>query len=127
VQSNAIRLADMPLDREVELSPDLHVKALRVPHRDEYSDTIAFVIRGPHASVGYLPDIDKWERWDVRVEDFLASVDVAFIDGTFYADGEIAGRSMAEIPHPFISETIARLSSASPELRAKVVLTHPNH
>ena len=56
-----------------------------------------------------------------------ARVDVAFIDGTFYADGEIAGRSMATIPHPFISETIARLSSAPAELRVKVVFTHLNH
>ncbi len=127
VETHAIQLVDMPLDREVELTPELHVSALRVPHRDEFSDTIAFVIRGPHASVGYLPDIDKWERWDVKLEDFLARVDVAFIDGTFFADGEIAGRSMKDIPHPCIAETIARLSSASPQLRAKVVFTHLNH
>ncbi len=127
VETHAIQLVEMPLDREVELTPDLHIAALRVPHRDEFSDTVAFVIRGPHTSVGYLPDIDKWERWDVPLEDFLARVDVAFIDGTFFADGEIAGRSMKDIPHPFISETIARLSSASPQLRAKVVFTHLNH
>ena len=127
VETHAIQLAEMPLDREVELAPDLHVSALRVPHRDEFSDTLAFVIRGPHASVGYLPDIDKWERWDVPLEEFLARVDVAFVDGTFFADGEIAGRSMKDIPHPFINETIARLSSASPKLRAKVVFTHLNH
>ncbi len=127
VETHAIQLVELPLEREVELTPELHVSALRVPHRDEFSDTVAFVIRGPHASVGYLPDIDKWERWDVPLEEFLARVDVAFIDGTFFAEGEIAGRSMKDIPHPFISETIARLSSASAQLRAKVVFTHLNH
>jgi pyrroloquinoline quinone biosynthesis protein B len=34
---------------------------------------------------------------------------------------------MAEIPHPFIAETLARLSGLAPELRRKVVFTHLNH
>jgi pyrroloquinoline quinone biosynthesis protein B len=75
----------------------------------------------------YLPDIDKWERWDVRLEDVLARVDVALLDGTFFADGELPGRSMAEIPHPFIVETLERLREAPAALRAKVVFTHLNH
>src|SRR4030095_11961243 len=59
-----------------------------------------------------LPDIDKGERWDAqgtKLEEVLAGVDVAYLDGTFFADGEVPGRSMAEIPHPFVRETIARL------------------
>ncbi len=127
VETQAIRIEELNPSLDVELAADLRVQALRVPHRDEFSDTVAFVIRGPQRSVGYLPDIDKWERWDLPLEEFLASVDVAFIDGTFYADGEIPGRSMSEIPHPFISETIARLENAPAALRAKVVFTHLNH
>lgn len=127
VESHAIALVDMPLDHEVELAPDLFVSALRVPHRDEFSDTLAFVIRGPRATLCYLPDIDKWERWDVQLEDLLGRVDVALLDGTFFADGEVAGRAMSGIPHPFMAETMQRLSSASKELRAKVVFTHLNH
>jgi len=127
VESRAIALSVMPLDREVELAPDLFVSALRVPHRDEFSDTLAFLIRGPHASVCYLPDIDKWERWDLRLEDLLARVDFALIDGTFFADGEVQGRAMSEIPHPFIVETLERLSAAPASLRAKVIFTHLNH
>jgi pyrroloquinoline quinone biosynthesis protein B len=127
VQTHAITLMDLPEGREIELASGLFVSALRVPHRDEFSDTVAFLIRGPHASVGYLPDIDKWERWDVRLEDFLARVDVALIDGTFFADGEVAGRAMNEIPHPFMVETLQRLAAAPAALRAKVVFTHLNH
>jgi len=127
VDSHAIALSEMPLDREVELAPDLFVSALRVPHRDEFSDTLAFVIRGPRASLCYLPDIDKWERWDVRLEELLARVDFALIDGTFFAAGEVTGRAMSEIPHPFIVETLERLSAAPASLRAKVIFTHLNH
>ncbi len=118
-----------PLDLEapLALSADLSVEMLRVPHRDEYSDTLAFLMRGPARSLLYLPDIDKWERWDRRIEDVLAGVDVALLDGSFFADGEIAGRSMAEIPHPFMVETIARLAALPPAERSKVRFVHLNH
>jgi len=127
VDTHAIELREMPLTGEVELAPDLHVSALVVPHRDEFSETLAFLIRGPHRTLLYLPDIDKWQRWDLRLEDVLARVDVALLDGTFFADGELPGRSMAEIPHPFVVETLERLRGAPPEVRAKVVFTHLNH
>ncbi len=127
VETGALELREISPERGVELSSGLRVSALRVPHRDEFSDTLAFVVRGPRRSLLYLPDIDKWERWELRLEDVLAEVDVALVDGTFYADGEIPGRAMAEIPHPFISETLARLASAPLELRRKVVFTHLNH
>jgi pyrroloquinoline quinone biosynthesis protein B len=127
VETHAIELREMPLTGEVELAPDLHVSALVVPHRDEFSETLAFVIRGPRRTLLYLPDIDKWERWELRLEDVLARVDVALLDGTFFADGELPGRSMAEIPHPFIVETLERLRDAPAALRAKVVFTHLNH
>ena len=127
VDTKAIELREMPLDGEVELAPDIHVSALVVPHRDEFSETLAYRIRGPRRTLLYLPDIDKWERWDLRLEDVLANVDVALIDGTFFADGELPNRPMAEIPHPFIVETLARLREAPAGLRAKVVFTHLNH
>jgi pyrroloquinoline quinone biosynthesis protein B len=127
VETRAIELREMPLAGEVELAPDLHVSALVVPHRDEFSETLAFVIRGPRRSLLYLPDIDKWERWELRLEDVLARVDVALVDGTFFEDGELPGRPMAEIPHPLIAETLERLRSAPAGLRAKVVFTHLNH
>jgi len=127
VSSGAIVLLDMPVGSEVELAPGLFVSALRVPHRDEFSDTLAYVIRGPHAALCYLPDIDKWERWDVSLEELLGRVDVALVDGTFFEDGEVAGRSMAEILHPFIVETLERLAKAPETLRSRVVFTHLNH
>lgn len=110
------------------LTDDLTVTALLVPHRDEYSDTVGFVIRSSRAALLYLPDIDKWERWvGTNLEDVLASVDFALIDGTFFAAGEIPGRAMDEIPHPFIAESMARFGSLPAAQRAKIYFTHFNH
>lgn len=127
VEAGHVRLETIEPGRDVRLADDLSVSALRVPHRDEYTDTLAFVVRGPHRSLLYLPDIDKWERWSTRIEDVLARVDVALLDGTFFADGEIPGRSMAEIPHPFVTESLARFAALPASERSKVVFTHLNH
>jgi pyrroloquinoline quinone biosynthesis protein B len=104
----------------------LRATALRVPHRDEYSETVAWRITGPNRSVLYLPDIDSWDAWDVAIEDVLATVDVAYLDGTFWADGELA-RDMTEIPHPRIRDTMARLARLPASERAKVRFLHLNH
>ena len=133
VETGALELRRLEVGGSVQLSDELRVEAVAVPHRDEFSDTLAFVIHGPSRSLLYLPDIDKWERWDTwpggatAVEDVLASVDVALVDGSFYAEGELPGRSMADIPHPFISESMERWSELRADERAKVYFTHLNH
>ena len=109
------------------LTPTLSVTPIAVPHRAEYTDTYAFLVRGPDRALLYLPDIDKWERWNQSIEDWIAKVDVALLDGTFYGDGEVPGRSMAEIPHPFISESLARFAALPDRERAKIHFTHLNH
>ena len=121
-----IEIREIEPDREFTLTPGLRATARRVPHRDEYSDTVGYVVRGPRRSLLYLPDIDKWERWERSCEDEVAGVDLAFLDGTFYAADELPGRSPAEIPHPLIGETLARLR-ARPALRERVWFIHLNH
>lgn len=121
------RLEPFVADRPVEIAADLTVTPIQVPHRAEYTDTHGFLIRGPRRAVLYIPDIDKWEQWDRTVEDYLREVDVALLDGTFYADGEIPGRSMTDIPHPFIAESMARFGSLPEGERGKIVFTHLNH
>jgi pyrroloquinoline quinone biosynthesis protein B len=74
-----------------------------------------------------FPSIDKWERWNRPNEKLLAEVDVADLDGTFLAAGEIPGRSVAEVPHPFIEESVQRLAGLPPAERAKVQFIHLNH
>ncbi|MFZ9051245.1 MAG: MBL fold metallo-hydrolase [Steroidobacteraceae bacterium] len=129
VELNNIRLLPLEANTPVQLNPRLSVIPLRVPHRDEYSETIGFLIAGPGARALYLPDIDKWERWDeagTRLEEVLAGVDMAWIDGTFMEDGEIPGRAMAEIPHPFMVETMARIEARAPNLRERIQFIHLN-
>ncbi len=127
VEDQAIDLRPLVPGEPIELGEDLFVTAIEVPHRDEYSDTLAYLIRGPERSILYLPDIDKWERWSLPPEAVLETVDYALLDGTFYADGEIPGRSMAEIPHPFIVESLERFGSLPEHERTKIRFTHLNH
>ena len=103
------------------LSPRIRVEAIPVAHRDEYSETVAFLVRGPARSLLWLPDLDAW---DDRLPGLIAGVDAAWIDGTFWADGELE-RPMTEVPHPRIRETIERLQTL-PE-RDRVRFVHLNH
>lgn len=111
---------------EVALGPRLRARALVVPHRDEYSETVAWRVQGPRRAVLHLPDLDAWEAWGTPLEAALADVDAAWIDGTFWDDGEL-GRDMREIPHPRIRATLDRLAALPARERAKVRFTHLNH
>ena len=122
----------MPLvaGEPVRLADDLTVTALVVPHRQEFSEVVAFKIAGPTRTALWLPDIDSWREWDAqgtRLEDMLATVDIAYLDGTFFANGEIPGRDMSGFPHPFMSHTIERLAALPASERAKVRFIHLNH
>ena len=121
-----IRLRELTAGTPVALGERIQITPFLVPHRDEFSETVGFLVRGPSKSIAWLPDIDKWERWDRPVEDLIASVDRAYLDGTFYADGEIP-RDMAEVPHPFIQESMERLQPLSQALRSRVRFVHLNH
>ena len=118
-----IELREIEPGREVVLTPSLAVTAVRVPHRDELSDTVGYVVRGPGQSLLYVPDIDKWEKWDRRFEDEVARVGVALLDGTFLSADELPGRSQAEVPHPTVGETMTRLAA----LKGRVSFIHLNH
>eukprot|EP00899_Mesostigma_viride_P010668 jgi/Mesvir1/19602/Mv09899-RA.1 len=105
------------------------VTPVLVPHRDEYTETVGYVIQGPHRKALFIPDIDKWEKWDrdVRTE-YIHKVDIAFLDGTFFSAGELPpGRDMRDIPHPSIEESLAHFASMSAEDKAKVHFIHLNH
>ncbi|MCP4249782.1 MAG: pyrroloquinoline quinone biosynthesis protein PqqB [bacterium] len=127
VRLGNIELQPLRADEPVELSPGLTVTPLLVPHRDEYSETVGYRIAGPRRRVLYIPDIDKWDRWGRPIERLIAEVDVAYLDGTFFADGEIPNRSMADVPHPFIVESMKRFESLLPTQRAKIRFIHLNH
>lgn len=112
--------------REIALTPSLKITAIRVPHRDEDSDTVAYLVHGPARSVLWLPDIDRWEKWDRGLPDVLADQRVtAFVDGTFYSADEIPGRSIADIPHPLVPDTLRLLAETSSW--GRLFFVHLNH
>jgi pyrroloquinoline quinone biosynthesis protein B len=127
VSEQRIILQEFEFGTEIALAPDLSVTALAVPHRDEYSDTCAFRIDGPSASLLYLPDIDKWELWEHSIEAELARSTVALVDGTFYSGDELSGRDMSSIPHPSVCESMQRFEDLPAQLRERVFFTHLNH
>ena len=127
VKLNHIRIERFEPGVAVKLNDRITITAIPVPHRDEYSDTHGFIVRGPKRSLLWLPDIDKWEKWDRRIEDVISSVDVAYVDGTFFDANELPGRAMSEVPHPFISESLTRFASLPEAERRKIVFTHLNH
>ena len=110
----------------IELTPSVTVRAIPVPHRDELSDTVCFVIEGPNRRVLWLPDIDGWDQWDIDIIDLIASVDVAYVDGTFFDDGEL-DRDMSRIPHPRVVDTVGRVADRAPHLASRVRFVHLNH
>jgi pyrroloquinoline quinone biosynthesis protein B len=122
-----VKIETLTAGTELALSDRVTVTPIVVPHRDEYSETVGYRIRGPRASVLYIPDIDKWERWERSIEDEVAAVDVAFLDGTFYGPGELPGRDMSLIPHPMVVETVERLRELPAPVRSRVRFIHLNH
>lgn len=127
VEAGHIELVEVEPGGSLELSPRVRAEALPVPHRGEFSDTVGWRITTPEGALLHLPDIDKWERWDQDLRAVVDSVDLAFLDATFFDGGELPGRDMAEVPHPFVVETLERTHSWTPGERAKVHLIHLNH
>ena len=113
-----------------EIAPEIAVTPFIVPHRDEYSETVGFRIAGPTKAAVFIPDINSWDAWDEkgsRIEDKVADADFAFLDATFYADGELPGRDMSAIPHPRAVETMERFAPLPDAEKAKVRFIHLNH
>jgi len=127
VRLGNVKLVGLEAGREVQLNERIRVEAFSVPHRDEYTETVGFIVSGPTQRVLYLPDIDKWERWERPIESLIAEVDRAYVDGTFFDGKELPGRDMAEIPHPFVVESLARFASLPEQERNKVRFIHFNH
>ncbi|MEP3481151.1 MAG: MBL fold metallo-hydrolase [Fuerstiella sp.] len=127
VSLNNIQLQPLKADVAVKLNERLSVTPLLVPHRDEYSETVGFIVQGPNRKVLFIPDIDKWSRWDRAIEDIVKTVDVAYLDGTFFGNGEIPGRDLSQIPHPFIQESLQRFSGQPAHIRQRVRFIHLNH
>lgn len=126
VDEGRLVFPSVQMDEWHRVDDTLSVRLIPVPHRHEFSDTVAFVFRGASRSLLYVPDIDRWEDWQVGIEDLVREVDVALIDGSFYSPTEVPGRNIEDIPHPLIPRSMDLLQSAVRDGN-RVVFTHLNN
>lgn len=105
----------------------LTVTAIPVPHRDEFSDTVAFKIRGASHTVLFVPDVDRWDKAPGLLDELLDGADLAFVDGTFWDARDLPGRSMLEVPHPPMTDTMARLAAHARSRPGTIRFLHLNH
>ena len=122
-----IEIIQLKKNREIKLSDQLYIEPFLVPHRDEYSETVGYRIMSDNKSLIYIPDIDKWLKWDQNIFQIILNTDYALIDGTFYSQNELPNRDMSEIPHPFIVETMETLFDLNTKNRNKIHFIHFNH
>jgi pyrroloquinoline quinone biosynthesis protein B len=120
-----IKIMPLKADSSVEITKNISIKPIIVPHRDEFSETVGFIISTKNKRVLFIPDIDKWAKWQRNIIEEVGRVEVALLDATFYQNGEIPNRDMSEIPHPFMEETIG-LFKNSPD-KSKIKFIHFNH
>ena len=113
----------------IRLSESLSVTAIKVPHRDEFADTVGFLIAGPTKRLFYVPDTDGWDGWDEPIEEWLLQhqVDILVADGTFYSLEELPGREVSSIGHPLIEDSMKRLRGLVEAGSVEVYFTHFNH
>lgn len=121
-----IEINSLKNDSTIIINSNLKVTPLLVPHRDEFSETVGFKIQGKNKSALFIPDINKWELWERNIVEEVKKVDYAFLDATFFKEGEIP-RPMHEVPHPFIQETVSLFKNESIEIKNKIYFIHFNH
>ena len=127
VNLKSIEIYNLTKDSTVYLNDRISVTPFIVPHRDEYSETVGFRISTKNKNVIFIPDVDKWEKWDKDIIKTVQQNDLLFIDGTFFKEGELPGVKMKEVPHPFIEETMNLLSALPNKDKQKVYFIHMNH
>ncbi len=127
IRFHHIQVHEMKDSARIHLKDHYKIFPFTVPHRDEYTETVGFQINGPNRKAVFIPDIDKWEKWQHNIVDVVKANDVVLIDGTFFQNGELPHRDMSEIPHPFMEETMALLKELPAKEKAKVYFIHFNH
>lgn len=127
VKLKNITLDSMIADKQICIAEHIFVTPFYVPHRDEYTKTVGYKIAVNGSNIIFIPDIDKWQKWDRDIVKLVKENDLLFLDGTFYMNGEIVGRDMKEIPHPFIYESMELFKDLSAKDKAKIHFIHLNH
>ncbi|HRG78004.1 MAG TPA: MBL fold metallo-hydrolase [Cyclobacteriaceae bacterium] len=121
-----ISIQKLIADETLGLTSTIQVTAFTVPHRDEFSETAGFMINTSSKKYLFIPDIDKWEKWNKKIVIEVERADIALLDATFYSVDELPHRDINEIPHPLVQETM-KLFESVPALKSKIHFIHFNH
>lgn len=127
IKEGRIKLVPLMNKQFIPLSDQLSIAPLLVPHRDEYSETVGYLIQGPNKLALYIPDIDKWDLWEENMLAWIKEVDYAILDGTFFDGDELPNRDMSEVPHPFVVESMDLFKTLSFNEKGKIIFSHLNH
>jgi len=127
VKLKNIMIYQLNTDSVLTLRNNIKIETFTVPHRDEYSETAGFRIITPQKKYLFIPDINKWEKWDKNIVTEVKKVDCALLDGTFYSNSELPGRKMEEVPHPLVTETMELFKNEDATTKSKVHFIHFNH
>ena len=69
--------------RKNKVVGSLQITPILVPHRDEFSETVGYYIKGKEKTLLFIPDIDKWYRWETDIRELVKEVDYALLDASF--------------------------------------------
>lgn len=129
VRLGNVKLQEFQPGAWISLGDGISVKPFAVPHRDEYSDTMAFLIRGPKRTLLYVPDTDTWRTWKRPLPQVIEEekVDHALLDATFYSPEELPDRDVSKIKHPLVTDSMELLGPLVKAGKVKVWFTHMNH
>jgi pyrroloquinoline quinone biosynthesis protein B len=127
VKLNNITLKMIQADSSFPLSKNISLQPFTVPHRDEFSETAGFKINLHGKKLLFIPDIDKWQKWNRNIVDEVNNADIALLDATFFSGGELPNRNISEIPHPLITETMQLFDNRPMEVKGKIWFIHFNH
>ncbi|MGB2763150.1 MAG: MBL fold metallo-hydrolase [Candidatus Aminicenantaceae bacterium] len=127
VRLENISLFTLSFKKTLFLTPRISISSFLVPHRDEYSDTLGFIIAGKKKKLLYIPDIQSWEAWNRSIEEETKKVNYAILDGTFFCSEELPGRNFTKIGHPFITTSLETLKDVAKKGKTKIYFTHLNH
>ncbi|SET57988.1 pyrroloquinoline quinone biosynthesis protein B [Oceanobacillus limi] len=122
-----IKVLEVSSEDSISLSKLVSITPVEVPHRNEFTETFGYWIKGPTYKVLYIPDIDRWEEWNVDIYDACQDADIIILDGTFHSEKDLnhISRNFHEIPHPLMTDTMDKLSGLVDKKR--IYFTHMNH
>ena len=73
-----INLNAIKEDSIFHLNENIKVTPFLVPHRDEFSETVGYKINVNNKSLIFIPDIDKWQKWDTNINKLIKKLIMHF-------------------------------------------------